>query len=267
MNNLAIGIVYKEKAQLDLLAAQVAEAQFVVNQQQANASALQAKSVIFNDFLTSADANKQSALANYNLAKDIDSSTRILCGSTELVMNQADKACQQISKVSKDMAQLIEKLIFLVELINKFGQLVNKQKASNPLIPDTLVSVMAKAISDANNAIALSLTALESCYASEATTQRSKKVIHVQYEQVELLKKRIESASKVVSISKDGRGILLLSEDAYESSKQKYEQALVDNSIVNKQLAHAQNMLAKATTSLSSYQAGLAAATAAAYAA
>ena len=273
MDTLAIGIVYTEKAQLDFLATQVAEAQYEVNQQQALVDALQSKSSQFAAFLTEANNNKQTALANLDLAKNIDASINSLSNSTTLAKDQSVKAVAATIKISADMAILINKLIFAVEIINRFGQLVNKQKSSNPLVPDSLISTMAKASTDANNAVALTLTALQSCYAAEATSLRAQQVVDLQNTQMTSLKTQFELVDSDTSVMANGGstqdkfGLLALSKQAYDTFEQKYQQALADNTMVNKQLAHAQQMLVQATTSLSSYQAGLAAATAAAFAA
>jgi hypothetical protein len=273
MNYFATGIVYTEKAQLDFLSAQVTQAQYEVNQQQANVAALESKSDQFNAFLAEADANKQTALANLNLARDIDASVNSLFGSTALAKTQSDKASDTTSAVARDVATLINKLIFAVEIIDRFGQLVNKQKSSNPLIPDSLISCIAKAASDSNNAIALTLTALQSCYAAEATALRAQQVLDLQNTQMTALKNQFEQSDSRVSVQASDvspqpkPGLLALSKQASDIFEQKYQQALADNTMVNRQLAHAQQMLVEATTSLSSCQAGLAAATAAAYAA
>jgi len=282
-NSLAIGIVYKEKATLDGLAMQVAEAQYEVDQYQAIVDAETAKSTQFNDFLTAAEANKAAALANLNLAIDVDSAVSSLCSSTGLALKQTGTATREIKRVSGDMATLINKLIFTVELIDKFGQLVNKQKLSNPLIPDSLISFMANAATDANNAIALTLTALQSCYAAEATSLRSQEIITLENEQVTALKTKIENqtlaseSQDIGMLARDGKflvgftpkgtGVLALMQQAYDKASKKYDQALTNVNIVNQQLAYAQSELATATTSLNSCKAGLAAATAAAYAA
>lgn len=283
INSLAVGIVYKEKATLDWLAMQVAEAQYEVDQYQAIVDAETAKSTQFNSFLTAAEANKAAALTNFNLAIDIDSSVSALCTSTGLALKQTGTATREIKRVSGEMATLINKLIFTVELIDRFGQLVNKQKLSNPLIPDALISFMAKATADANNAVALTLVALQSCYVAEATSLRSQEIIALENNQVTTLKSTIEQqafASKVkdtmslvfdgdfmVGFTPDCTGILALVRQAYDKASEKYNQALANVNIVNQQLAYAKSELVTATTSLNSYKAGLAAATAAAYAA
>lgn len=283
INSLAIGIVYKEKAKLDWLAMQVAEAQYEVDQCQAIVSAAAAKSIQFSDYLTAAEANKAAELANLNLVIDIDSGVNSLSSSTGLALKQTGTATREIKRVSGEMATLINKLIFTVELINRFGQLVNKQKLGNPLIPDSLISFMAKATTDANNAVALTLTALQSCYAAEATSLRAQEIINLENEQVTALKTTIEKqtlasgSQDTVVLARDGKflvgftpnctGVLALVQQAYDTASEKYSQALINVNIVNQQLAYAQSALATATTSLNSCKSGLAATTAAAYAA
>lgn len=282
ISSLAVGIVYKEKAKLDWLAMQVAEAQYEVDQYQAIVDAETAKSIQFNAYLTAAEVNKTAALTNFNLAIDIDSSVSSLCTSTGLALKQTGTATREIKRVSGEMATLINKLIFTVELIDRFGQLVNKQKLSNPLVPDTLISFMAKATADANNAVALTLAALQSCYVAEATSLRAQQIIALENDQVIELKTTIEQQTMasgqqeagavrdgnfIVGFTADCTGVLALVQQAYDKASEKYNQALSNVNIVNQQLAYAQSALATATTSLNSYKAGLAAATAAAYAA
>lgn len=282
ISSLAVGIVYKEKAKLDWLAMQVAEAQYEVDQYQAIVDAETAKSIQFNAYLTAAEVNKTAALTNFNLAIDIDSSVSSLCTSTGLALKQTGTATREIKRVSGEMATLINKLIFTVELIDRFGQLVNKQKLSNPLVPDTLISFMAKATADANNAVALTLAALQSCYVAEATSLRAQQIIALENDQVIELKTTIEQQTMasgqqeagavrdgnfIVGFTADCTGVLALVQQAYDKASEKYNQALTNVNIVNQQLAYAQSALATATTSLNSYKAGLAAATAAAYAA
>lgn len=277
MNDLAPGIDNIEKAQLDHLSAKVAEAKYEVNQQQANMNAMASKSSEFTAFLSAADLDKKTALANLNVTNEIDASLEGLASSTSLAKKQSDKACNETLNLSAEMATLIKKLIFSVEIIDTLGQLVTREKAINKLIPDSLIGLILKASTDAQNAIALTLTALQSCYAAEASATRSKQVIDLQAQQLSNLVDSFKSAGMITEPTTasaaseapliDCTGLLSLSENAYEQSVTRYQQTLVANNIVNKQLAYAQQQLAKSTTSLNSWQAGLAAATAAAAAA
>lgn len=283
MNNmtqkhLVYGIADQKKAELDLLTAQVNQAQYEVVQQQVIVNSLAAKSNQFSSFLTQADANQATALSNFNLVKDAMSSVKSLVASTKLANQQTGAATEGICKVSGKMAELINKLIFSVEIIDKLAQLINKQKTINPLVPDSLITFLSKATADANNAVALTLTALQSCYAAEATLLESKSAMKLGDDQANDLKAKMEqgwnpqkecitTTDCLFGFTDNSDGVVSLLYRAYQSASDKYQAALWDNNSVTKQLTYAQEQLAEATTLLNSYQAGLAAATAAAYAA
>jgi hypothetical protein len=190
---------------------------------------------------------------------------------------KVNQASSGASDVSAQMADLVNKLILSIEYINRAAQLVNKQKANNPLVPDKLIDNMAKAATSANNAIALTLTALQSCYVAEATLLESSNVLALGAEQSAQLRDRMANlwdgqSGKVLAATStpptmDLPGVVGLLQQAYDNAKANYDEALVNNNIVTKQMAHAQSSLADAQVRLNSYQAGLAAATAAAYAA
>lgn len=275
---LVYGIADQKKAELDLLSAQVNQAQYAVAQQQVIVNSLVAKSNQFNAFLTQADADQATALSNFNLVKEVMSSVKALVAGAKLAHHQTDAAAEGILKVSARMAELINKLIFSVEIIDKLAQLINKQKSINPLVPDSLITFLSKATSDANNAVALTLTALQSCYAAEATLLESKSVMKLGDGQANELKDKMEQgwnsqkeckhvAECNCGFTDSSDGIVALLSHAYRTASANYQDALQDNNSVTKQLTYAQEQLAAATTMLNSYQSGLAAATAAAYAA
>lgn len=275
---LVYGIADQKKAELDLLTSQVNQAQYAVAQQQVIVNSLVAKSNQFNAFLTQAGANQATALSNFNLVKDAMSGVKALVAGAKLAHHQTDAATDGACKVSVGMADLIGKLIFSVEIIDKLAQLINKQKSINPLVPDSLIAFLSKATTDANNAVALTLTALQSCYAAEATLLESKNAMKLGDDQAHELKAKMEQgwnapkeSTTAVSCNfgfgDDSDGIVSLLHRAYKMASENYHDALQDNNSVTKQLTYAQEQLAAATTMLNSYQAGLAAATAAAYAA
>lgn len=275
---LVYGIADQKKAELDLLTAQVNQAQYLVAQQQVIVNSLVAKSSQFNSFLAQADADQASALSNLNLVKDAMSSVKALVAGAKLAHQQTNAATFGIVSVSEKMAELINKLVFAVEIIDKLAQLINKQKSINPLVPDSLIAFLSKATTDANNAVALTLTALQSCYAAEAVLLESHGSMKLGDAQVNELKARMEhgwnaakeslaAAECNCGLTDDCDGILSLLYRAYQTASENYELALQDNNSVTKQLVYAQEQLVTATTMLNSYQAGLAAATAAAYAA
>jgi hypothetical protein len=279
---LALSVADKKNSEIQSLTGSVTQAQYDVAEQQAIVNSLQAKSAQFNQYLTQADADQETSLANLNLGKDAFSSATSLAASMTTASNKADRASTGASDVSAQMAELVNKLILSIEYINRAAQLVNKQKANNPLVPDKLIDSMAKAATNANNAIALTLTALQSCYVAEATLLESNNVLALGAQQSATLRDRMGElwngqSGKVLAVAAststsspsnvDLPGIVALLQQAYDNAKANYDEALVNNNIVTKQLSHAQSQLADAQVSLNSYQSGLAAATAAAYAA
>lgn len=275
---LALSVADKKNSEIQSLTGSVTQAQYDVAEQQAIVSSLQAKSQQFNLYLTQADDDQESALANLNLGKDALSSASSLAGSMTAATSKVNEASSGASDVAAQMAELVNKLILSVEYINKTAQLVNKQKANNPLVPDKLIDNMSKAAANANNAIALSLAALQSCYVAEATLLESSEVLALGAQQSGQLRDRMaflwdSQSGKVLAAATPAPsgvatpGIVAMLQQAYDDAKGNYNQALSNNNIVTSQLSHAQAELADAQVRLNSYQAGLAAATAAAYAA
>lgn len=275
---LALSVADKKNSEIQSLTGSVTQAQYDVAEQQAIVNSLQSKSAQFSQYLTQADDDQETSLANLNLGKDALSSATSLSASMSTASGKANQASTGASDVSAQMAELVNKLILSIEYINRAAQLVNKQKANNPLVPDKLIDNMAKAATNANNAIALTLTALQSCYVAEATLLESSNVLALGAQQSATLRDRMANlwdgqSGKVLAGAASATpdmnlpGIVALLQQAYDNAKDNYGQTLVNNNIVTKQLSHAQAQLADAQVSLSSYQSGLAAATAAAYAA
>jgi hypothetical protein len=71
---------------------------------------------------------------------------------------------------------LIEQLIFSVEIVDKLALMINKKKASRTIISNELVAIITAASADANNAVATTLTALNSCYAAMASGSEANKI-------------------------------------------------------------------------------------------
>ena len=265
-----------KQADIQQLTKQVELAQNRVTQGQAIVDALQAKSNQFAGFLGQATDNKASAEANYKLARDMADSLDSLSANFARTGKKTEVASKDAEDVAKNSARLISKLIFSVEVIGKVGQLINKQKAINPQLPDTLIGFMARAATNANSAVALTLTALQSCYAAESTLLESAGVMRLSSKQAGELKKVFEqgwqrhdastpAATTATATGASGVAALLL--QVSEQAVHNYKRARWDNDSVSGQLAFAQTQLALAVMDLGSYQAGLRAATAAAYAA
>lgn len=274
---LSPGLADRTKARIDSISRQVTQEQYTVTEDQAIVTALVAKSGQFNSALTTASDNKSTALANLDLALDAMASAVTLAAGTKQAGAQAIKADETMIAVCDEMAILINKLVFTGEIIDRLVQLINKQKAANPLIPDSIITFLTQATNDTNNAIALTLVALQSCYAAQATLRESTASMLLSAEQAEELQERMGkyALGRAVTITYQGllpglgaedAGVVALLQQGYFRASGRYDKALWDNNSVSLQLDYAQAELASATTDLNSYKAGLNAATAAAYA-
>jgi hypothetical protein len=167
-----------------------------------------------------------------------------------------------------NIKQVIDKLIYSAEVLNKLATIITRKKALNPLISDELISVLATAGSDANNAVALALVALKSTFAAQASNMESEAAIELAYTQSSDLYETLVNgmASDEVEEKEKEKSLEYLLHEAYKNAKanyQKIEKALI---ICTKQLNDAKSDLNKAQIKLKSLQSGLAAANAAALA-
>jgi len=279
VTSLVPGIADSKKADIDSLTDQVENAQYDVEQLQAVVTSLTEKSNQFSGFLAEADANKTISLNNLNLAKDSLANLKNLVASATRAQTQTNTTVTSVSSVSAQLSVLINKLIFSVEVIDKLAQLINKQKAINPIIPDDLIKFLTKATTDANTAVATSLTALTSAYAAEATALESQSITNLELSQIQTLYNKmivgldpsplalIVKSGFVFGLTDNSTGIVALLKQGYTDSVNDYERALNANNMVTQQLEFAQANLDSAIVRLNSLKSGLAAATAAAYAA
>ena len=176
----------------------------------------------------------------------------------------------KIKKVAEEISEIIQKLIFSAEIINKLGNLIIRKKAINPLISDELVTLVTTSGTDANNAVALTLVALQSVFSAQATTKESEAAIALEVLQAVQLYEFVigENVDDIQSsrpLSKE-KSISGLLDSAYEVHVNMYNQALAASKDTIKQLNSAKRELNKAQVNLSSLQSGFSAANAAALA-
>lgn len=272
------GITESKKAELDALQSEVLDAQHVVDQESAIVTSLTAKATKLAGFLASAEANRAQALSNRNLLDEVANDALSLRNNSAIAFGELVEADSQTRVLAKEMRSLINRLIYSAEIINKLSNLVIRKKASNPLISDELVTMVGTAGTDANNAVALTLVALKSTFAAQASNIESESISALQLTQVEMFldtltgdlceeglpkkyKESVEKGDKEGQVSLAG---LLYA--AYKKSKSRYvdiHKATLDNT---KQLNSAASKLEKATIKLKSLSSGLAAANAAALA-
>lgn len=166
----------KKQAELDALTAQVSQATYQVEQLQAIVNSLTQKNTDFAVDLASATADRDTALSNLNLLNQVINSIKKMIRTSTLTLDQTSKADNKISQTASQLALLTNQLIFSVEMIDKLALMINKKKASRSTLSDQLVTIINNSSADANNAVAVTLTALNSCYVAMASSSKAEKI-------------------------------------------------------------------------------------------
>jgi hypothetical protein len=282
------GVTEKKKAELDALTIQVADAQYEVQQLQAIVDSLTDKAANFQAVVVVNENNKNQALSNKNMLTQILQAALSLKENSNTAFNGIVIADSKTQQVAKDIKSLIDKLIYAAEVVNKLSNLIIRKKALNPLINDDLVARVSTAGSDANNAVALTLVALQSAYAAQASNLQSEAASALQYTQAmklyEVLSGEQEDqdeekhkrtnggqddkpiADKHKDKNQSDNSLKALLDKAYTEAQEAYKQSLYASDATNKQLSVAAKNLTQAQIKLKSTQLGLAAANAAALA-
>lgn len=258
------GINEKKKKELDLLTSQVLDAENNVTQLQAIVDSLTQKSATFQAFLATADANRSQALSNKNMIDNVVQMANDLQQNSEIAFTEMVLAKEKSESVAENINSVIGKLIYSAESINKLANLIVRKKAQNPLISDELVSTITTAGTDANNAVALTLIALKSSFAAQATSQESEAACTLEYTQSITLTDTLSKDKETKTTT--SQCIQNMLNDAYTTAKDDYERAQDANNKTLKQLNQKTVELNKAQIQLRSLQLGLAAANAAALA-
>ncbi|WGH75711.1 hypothetical protein P8625_00685 [Tenacibaculum tangerinum] len=265
--NRKYGVTERKKATLDQLSNQVLDAENEVEQLQAIVQSLTEKSNKFSAQLSLAEQNRKQARNNMELGEEVGTKLKELKDLSNTAFNEVVLAKKEVQDTAQKTNTVINKLIYSAEVINKLSNLVIRKKAMNPLISDDLVSMITKAGSDANNAVALTLTALKSVFASQATILESEATLSLEYIQaVKLVECFTGVEAEDISNQLPEKGVLSLLQTAYTVSEQLYKGSFTAFNDTVKQLNAAQSELNKANVKLSSLQSGLAAANAAALA-
>lgn len=282
-SNNRYGVTEKKKAELDALTTDVLNAQQDVAQYQAIVGSLSQKLSNFQALLVIADANRTQALTNHQLADQLAQNALDLNNNCAIAFNEMVIADGRTKTLATNMKKVMDELIYSAEVINKLSNIVIRKKAQNPLISDLLVSMIGTAGTDANNAVALALVALQSTFASQAANMESEAASALQYTQsmalyelmtgksslteTKLLKPtKTKGPSESQPTGAGGESLQQLFKKAYETAKQTYTETLAAVKETTSQLNHAQIQLNKAQVSLTSIQSGLAAGNAAALA-
>ncbi|HWY37766.1 MAG TPA: hypothetical protein VNY73_04360 [Bacteroidia bacterium] len=270
------GITEKKKAELDAMILDVLDAQHDVDQYQAIVNCLTAKLGNFQGYLAVADGNRAKALSNKNLVHQLINNALDLENNSNIAFTEMVLANNKTKELSRKTKEVMDKLIYCADLINKLSNLVIRKKALNPLISDELVSMINTAGTDANNAVALTLVAIKSTFASQSSNIESEAATALEYTQAMQLYK-IMTGTDASDTGTDDTGaaagvkntvvcLEALYDTAYSDAVMVYGQMESACRMTTKQLNLANTSLNKAQVKLKSLQAGLAAGNAAALA-
>ena len=266
------GIIEKKKAELDLLTIEVLDAQHDVEQFQSMVNSLTEKSERFQAYLDEATATRDQAKNNKDQLDKVIQNVLSLKDNSNIAFDEIVDADEKTKQVSIGVKNLINELIYTAEVINKLSGIIIRKKAKNPLISDELIDLVNTIGKDANNAVSLTLVALQSVYAAEATNIESEGAAALEYRQAiqlyEVLRGRTNSAEGNGEVDKETHPGSLegLIDEAYITAKKNFETYYKANDEATEQLNKATILLNKAKVKLSSLQSGLAAANAAALA-
>lgn len=287
------GITEKKKAEIDALTNEVQDAQGEVEQLQAIVDSLTNKSTNLQAKLETDKTNQKATLTNKeSLEKIVDEVINVLINS-KITFIGITRSDVKIREVANSIEEVMNKLIYSAEVINKLSNLVIRKKAQNPLISDDLVTMVNTAGTNANNAVSLTLTALNSVIASQTTNIESEGVMSLEFYQAirlyefitgesvnEILKKEdVDTCIDILQQQKNNLGaetvnekpsknesLVALINKAYVNATFIYNNTLRASKKATDQLSEAETRLNKATIKLQSLEAGLAAANAAALA-
>lgn len=233
------------------LTRQVEEAEQEVKFKQLIVDTQQASSIKNQQFLVSATQIKENELSNKNQIDLLASHAFELKKNSEKALHTISETLVSAQKVAEDIHNLLDKLIFSAEMIHKLQNMLVRQKALNPLISDDLLSMIAAAASDSNNAVDLTLAALKSTFTGVSSCMKADAALQVECKQSLLVSNQMkegkEAAESIIAIAQSI-----------------YRKVIMDDQEQTEQASLANSDLNEATVKLRSLQAGLSAAKAAA---
>jgi hypothetical protein len=257
------GVTESKKRTLDALTIQVLDATDQVSQLQSIVNSLTQKLATYQAFVTQSEASKTQSSSNLILLDTVIKNAQNLRDSSAVALEEVLLANIKTESVAKSTTSVINKLIYTAEMINKLSGLIIRRKAQNPLISDQLISMVTAAGTSANNAVALTLVALNATFAAQSTNKETSASAGLESLQAEKLFSKLTVDEKTNS---KNLSIKTLLENAYTESEKEYKKMQNACGITLKQLNQKTADLSKAQINLKSLQSGLAAANAAALA-
>lgn len=267
------GITEKKKAELDALVLKILDAQHDVGQFQAMADSLSSKLSKMQVAVSDAEGRLNGTLSNRNMTDQLLQQTIDLLSNAKITFTETGRADDNAGNLAGLIKIVIDKLIYTADIINKLAGIIVRNKSRNPLISDELVNMCSKAGTDANNTVALTLTALQSIFAAHASLRETNAAMSLTYhDAMELYNLLTGNAITDAAMANDEppaenntslRGLLY---KAYADAKNNYDSAQKACIRTGRQLNHVQSLLNKAQVKLQSLQSALSAGQAAALA-
>lgn len=259
------GVTEQKKAELDALTIKVLDTQQNVAQYQAIVDSLTEKSSNIQNFLALDESTRSQAYNNKLLIDQMTQTALDLKSNSEIAVAEMKEASFRTKELAPSIKVLVDKLIYASEIINKLSNMIIRKKALNPLISDDLITMVGTAGKNANDAVALTLIALQATFAAQASNLETEMAMALEMEQstsfYELL-----TGTHVTTAGANKTSLVWYLSNAYTVAKNKYKETEKAYKMVTKQLSDANADLGKAQVKLKSLQSGLAAATAAALA-
>ncbi len=255
------GVTEQKKAELDALVIKVLDAEQVVEQFQAIVNSLTEKSTVIQNFLTIDENNRSYTYNNKLLVNQMVQTANDLLNNSSIVIEEMSLATVNVKKLAPDVKKLIDKLIYASEIINKLSATIIRKKALNPLISDDLITMLGTAGKNANDAVAVTLIALQSTFAAQASNMETEMAIGLEFEQAKSFLTLL-----TFKPNKKEKSLTSYLNNAYTQAQNKYKQTEKASKIITQQLSDALAALNIAQVKLKSLQSGLAAANAAALA-
>lgn len=254
------GVTEQKKAELDALAIKVLDAQHAVEQFQAIVNSLAEKSNVIQNFLTIDENNRSYTYNNKLLVNQMVQTANDLLNNSQIVVDEMGLATKRTKELAPSVKKLVDKLIYASEIINKLSNTIIRKKALNPLISDDLISMLGTAGKNANDAVAVTLIALKSTFAAQASNLETEMAIALEFEHAKSFLNLLKTNTITTT------SLLKYLNDAYTKAQHTYKQTEKSFKIITQQLSDANSDLSKAQVKLKSLQSGLAAANAAALA-
>lgn len=259
------GVTEQKKAELDELTIKVIDAQHNVAQFQAIVDSLSEKSTKIQGFLATDEEIRSQTYNNKLLIEQMVQNALDLKNNSQIAVTEMAKATTNSKDLAPKIKVLIDKLIYVAEIINKLSNIIIRKKALNPLISDDLITMVGVAGKNANDAVALTLIALKSTFAAQASNRETEMAMALEFDQSKDFYSLL-TGTTATNNTVNKTSLTWYLDNAYSVARSKYKLTEKAYKIIAKQLSDANADLSKAQVKLKSLQAGLAAANAAALA-